>query len=105
MNLTSEQLQEKIDSDEIFLVDLYADWCGPCRMMSPVIEKAAETLSEENSEVKIYKFNIEEDKEMAVKLGVRSIPTIIGFNKGEKMITKIGLLNEQQIIDMTKNIL
>lgn len=105
MKITSEELSQKIESGETFVVDLYADWCGPCRMMSPVIESAAEKLKDEGSEVSIYKFNIEEDKEMASKLGVRSIPTIIAFSEGEKKITKVGLLNETQIINMANEIL
>jgi len=105
MNITTEELQTKIDSGEKFLVDLYADWCGPCRMMSPVVESASKRLEVENNEVKIYKFNIEEDREMAAKLGVRSIPTIMAFSDGEKKTLKVGLLNEQQIIDMSKEIL
>jgi thioredoxin 1 len=105
MNLSSKELQEKIKSEEKFLVDLYADWCGPCKMMKPIIDKLSEEFIKENKEVKLYKFNIEEDKELALRLGVRSIPTLIGFNAGEKKVTKIGLLNEKQIIDLTKEVL
>lgn len=105
MKLTSEELQSKIDSGEKFIVDLYADWCGPCRMMGPIIDKVSNQLKEQGHEVSLYKFNIEEDKEMAMRLGVRSIPAIKGFNGGENVINKVGVLSESQLMDMVKEVL
>ena len=105
MKLTTEELQQKIDSGEKFIVDLYADWCGPCRMIGPIVEKVAQQLKEEGSEVNVYKFDIEQDKEMAVRLGVRSIPAIKGFNGGENVTNKIGVITEVQLLDMVKEVL
>jgi thioredoxin 1 len=105
MKLTSEELQSKIDSGEKFIVDLYADWCGPCRMMGPIIDKVSNQLKEDGHEVSVYKFNIEEDKEMAVKLGVRSIPAIKGFNGGENVTNKVGMISESQLMEMVKEVL
>lgn len=105
MNLTSEELQSKIDSGEKFIVDLYADWCGPCRMMGPIIEKVSNQLKEQGHEVSVYKFNIEEDKDMAMRLGVRSIPALKGFNGGENVINKVGLISESQLMDMVKEVM
>jgi thioredoxin 1 len=105
MKLTTEELQQKIDSGEKFIVDLYADWCGPCRMIGPIVEKVAKQLEEEGSEVSVYKFDIEQDKEMAVNLGVRSIPAIKGFNGGENVTNKIGVITEAQLLDMVKEVL
>lgn len=105
MNLDSKQLKEKINSGEKFIVDMYADWCGPCRMLSPLIEQLSNKLKEEGSEVSIYKFNIEEGREMAVELGVRSIPALKGFNGGENVVNKVGLVSENQIMDMVKELL
>lgn len=105
MNLTSEELQSKIDSGEKFIVDLYADWCGPCRMMGPIIEKVSNQLKEQKHEVSVYKFNIEEGKEMAMKLGVRSIPALKGFSGGENVTNKVGLISESQLMDMVKEVL
>jgi len=105
MKLTSEELQSKIDSGEKFIVDLYADWCGPCRMMGPIIDKVSNQLKEEGHEVSVYKFNIEEDRDMAVKLGVRSIPAIKGFNGGENVVNKVGVISETQLMDMVKEVL
>jgi thioredoxin 1 len=105
MKLTSEELQLKIKSGEKFIVDLYADWCGPCRMMGPIIDKVSNQLKEQGHEVSVYKFNIEEDKEMALKLGVRSIPAIKGFNGGENVTNKVGVLSEAQLMEMVKEVL
>jgi len=104
-NLTPDELREKLSSNEKFIVDLYADWCGPCRVLGPIVEKAAIKLEEENSEVKIYKFNIESDKDLAMSLGVRSIPTIKAFKNGSEQITQVGVVQESVILDMAKQIL
>jgi len=105
MKLTTQELQEKIDSGEKFIVDLYADWCGPCRMIGPIVEKVANQLKEEGSEVNVYKFDIEQDKQMAATLGVRSIPALKGFNGGENVVNKIGVITESQLMDMVKEVL
>jgi thioredoxin 1 len=105
MKITSQELQEKIDSGEKFIVDMYADWCGPCRMLGPIVEKVGTKLKEQGHEVNIYKFDIEENKEMAAMLGVRSIPALKGFNGGENVINKVGLISENQLIEMADSIL
>jgi thioredoxin-like negative regulator of GroEL len=74
-------------------------------MMGPIIEKVGEKLKEEGHEVSIYKFNIEEDKEMAASLGVRSIPALKGFNGGENVVNKVGVISESQLIDMANSVL
>jgi len=103
--LTPEEFKEKLSSNEKFIVDLYADWCGPCRVLGPIVEKAANKLEEQNSEVKIYKFNIESDKELAMSLGVRSIPTIKAYKDGSEIMTQVGVVQESVILDMASQIL
>jgi thioredoxin 1 len=105
MKITSQELKEKINSGEKFIVDMYADWCGPCRMLGPIVEKVGAKLKEQGHEVNIYKFDIEENKEMAAMLGVRSIPALKGFNGGENVINKVGLISENQLIEMADSIL
>jgi len=100
MEINSQELKQKIESGEKFIVDMYADWCGPCRILGPIIERFSQNLKNEGSDVNVYKFNIESDKEMAVSLGVRSIPTIKAFAGGEVMDTKMGVLQESQLRDM-----
>lgn len=102
--LDSKELKEKINSGEKFIVDMYADWCGPCRMMGRVLDDLSSKLTNENHEVKLYKFNIESDKEMATSLNVRSIPMLIGFNEGKNVSVKVGVVPETQIMDMANNL-
>jgi len=104
-NLTPTELREKIQSGEKFIVDMYADWCGPCRMLGPIVESVSSKLEDSNHEVKIYKFNIEQDKQLSADLGVRNIPTIKAFCCGENTETKIGVLSEQQINEMADSLL
>ena len=98
--LDSKELKEKINSGEKFIVDMYADWCGPCRVLGKVIEKVSDKLVSENHEVSIYKFNIESDNEMAASLNVKSIPLLIAFKDGKSVTTKVGMVPESQIMEM-----
>lgn len=103
--LSSEELKQKIDSGEKFIVDMYADWCGPCLVLGPIVERVSKKLEKEGHEVKVYKFNIESDKDLAVQLGVRSIPTIKVFDGGKVVDNRVGILQEQQLIDLANSIL
>tara|TARA_B110000459_G_scaffold192044_1_gene228807 strand:- start:88 stop:411 length:324 start_codon:yes stop_codon:yes gene_type:complete len=76
-NLT---LEEKINSGDPVVVDFWAEWCGPCRMLGPTIDQLGEEFTGKAS---IGKLNIDDYKESAAKYGVRSIPTVLFFNKGE----------------------
>lgn len=105
MKITSEELKQKIDSGDKFIVDLYAEWCGPCRIMGPIIEKYAEKLKAEGSEVSVYKFDIEEGREMAAELNVRSIPTLKGFADGEVRVSRSGVMQEPQLEEMKEQLL
>ena len=71
--------EEVLKSEKMVLVDFYADWCGPCRMMSPIIDEIAEELQDS---VKVGKVNVDENQELAIKYDVMSIPTIIIFKNG-----------------------
>lgn len=71
----------------LVLVDFYADWCGPCKMLAPVIAE----LAEEHPEVSFYKVNIDENAELAAEYGVMSIPTIVLIKGGETLSTEVGV--------------
>ena len=105
MVITSQELREKMESGEKFIVDMYAEWCGPCRVLGPIVERYAQKLKEEGSEIGVYKFDIETDKELAMELGVRSIPTIKAISNGEIITTKTGILNESQLDALTDTLL
>jgi thioredoxin 1 len=85
---------EVIESDVPVLVDFWAPWCGPCRMVSPVIEEIAE---ERGEGLKVVKLNIDENQETAVKFSVMSIPTLILFRHGEVAKTVVGAYPKRKL--------
>jgi len=97
MELTKEQLVEKINSGEKMVVDFYSTTCGPCRMLKPMYEKLANELKEQNSDVSLYTFNVLNDTDYAVNVaGVRGVPTIKSYASSTVKDTIVGLpsLNE-----------
>ena len=105
MEITSEELKQKIENGEKLMVDFWAPWCGPCRVMKPMFEKVSEQYRNENSEVQLFTLNVEENKEFSSKLGIRAIPTIKSFANGKEQFSRPGLQMESQINDIAKNLL
>jgi thioredoxin len=105
MEITQELLQEKINNGEKLVVDFWAPWCGPCKMMKPVFEKVAEKYRNENSNVQLYTLNVEENKEFAAELGIRAIPTVKSFANGKEQFSRPGLQMEAQINDIANELL
>ena len=90
--------QEVLNSDMPVLVDFYADWCGPCKMLSPVVEE----IAQENSNIKVIKVNVDESQETAVKYQVMSIPTLVVIKNGNEVTRSVGVVSKSQILDMFK---
>ena len=94
MEINSIDLQQKLDNKESVIVEFWSDWCGPCKMMKPIFERVA---SDNTSATQMYTMDIEQNKDFAIQMGIRSIPTVKVFNNGELTDTKVGVLNESQI--------
>jgi thioredoxin 1 len=94
MEITSVELQEKINSGKKVIVEFWAEWCGPCKMMKPLFERVA---SQNTSNVEMYTMNVDLNKEIGASLGIRSIPTIKVFQNSNIIDTRVGMMSEGQI--------
>jgi thioredoxin 1 len=92
--------QEVLKSSKPVVVDIYATWCGPCKMMSPVFEDAAKELS---SKYKFGKLNIDEERDIAVQHNVSSIPTFLFFKDGKVVGKETGYMNKDTFISKIKS--
>ena len=100
LSLNEKNFEEEVlKSEKPVLVDFWASWCGPCRMMSPVIDEIAEEMGET---VKVYKINIDEEKNLAVKYNVMSSPTFIVLKNGKEVGRTIGVQDKSEITKMLK---
>lgn len=87
---------EVVKSDKPVLVDFWASWCGPCRMLSPVVDQIADEIDT----IKVGKVNVDEEPELAQKFRVMSIPTLILFKEGQVAQSSVGAVPKQVILDM-----
>ena len=100
LTLTGQNFeQEVLLAKEPVLVDFWATWCGPCRMLAPVIEEIA---NEYAGKVKVGKVNVDDERELALEYGVSSIPTVMVFQNGEVKQTSVGYRPKEEIEQLLK---
>ena len=99
INVTSGNFkQEVLNSERTVLIDFYADWCGPCKMLSEVIEQFAS----ENEDIKVVKINVDDEQNLAIKYGVESIPTLVIIKNGQEINRSVGLVSKDDILNLVK---
>ena len=90
--------EEVLKSEKTVLVDFYADWCGPCKMLSPIVDQVAE----ENEDIKVVKVNVDDAQDLAMKYQVMSIPTLVVIKEGKEINRSVGLIDKNQVVNMIK---
>ncbi|MGB5847014.1 MAG: thioredoxin [Ignavibacteriaceae bacterium] len=103
VTITDDNFEEEVlKSDKPVLIDFWATWCGPCRMVAPIVEEMA---TEYEGKAKIGKLDVDSNQQTSIKYGVRSIPTLLLFNDGELKETIIGAVPKAQLVGKLESVL
>ncbi len=99
IKITAENYEnEVLNSDKPVLLDFWAAWCGPCKMVSPLVDE----IALENADIKVGKINVDEQPELAAKFGVMSIPTLVVMENGKEVNRSIGAMPKANILKLVK---
>ena len=99
IEITKSNFDEKvIKSEKPVLLDFWAPWCGPCRMLSPIVDEVAE----ENGDIVVGKINVDNESELAIQFGIQSIPTLVVMKNGQVANTSVGVISKQKILELVK---
>ena len=97
--VTSANFEEEVlNSDKTVLIDFYADWCGPCKAYSPIVESVAA----ENEDIKVVKIDIDSEQDLAIKYQVMSIPTTVVIQNGQETNRAVGMMSKSDLLEMVK---
>lgn len=88
--------EEVLESDKTVIVDFFANWCGPCQMIAPVLEE----IAEEDANIDVAKIDVDQSPELAIKYGINSIPALLVFKNGELTNTSIGFKSKAEILSL-----
>ena len=100
--INEKEFNELMKENKVVLVDFFATWCGPCRMLSPILEEVSEAS---NGEYEVVKVDVDESYDLAKKFGIMSVPTMIIFQNGEEVEKIIGLRQKDDLVNAIKNYL
>ncbi|MBE6716254.1 MAG: thioredoxin [Ruminococcaceae bacterium] len=98
LKINKNNFNETVNENKTVLLDFYADWCGPCKLLSPVIHE----IADENPDVAVGKINVDDEPELAAKFGVVSIPMIVVIKDGKQVAQSVGARPKAQILSMLK---
>ncbi len=98
ISVNANNFDEIKNSSNTVLIDFYADWCGPCKMLSPIVDK----IAEEHPEYTVGKINVDDESDLAESFGVMSIPTLIVLKGGEVVNKSVGVQPKEAILEMLK---
>lgn len=105
--ITTAEIKQKLQNGDNFIIDFYATWCGPCKVMLENLKKVKSTITESqlSSNYEIYKFDIDNDKEFVIEeLGIRSVPTIKFFKGGEEKYSNRGVMTPNEVFKVMEEI-
>lgn len=100
IDLTAENFQSTVQSHDKVLVDFWATWCAPCRMLSPVLAE----IAKERADVTVGKVNVDEEPSLATRFGITSIPTLIVFTKGQAKATSVGCIPKEGVLSLIDSV-
>ena len=96
-NLNLDNFDNEISNSKTpILVDFWAEWCGPCKSLTPILEEISDDMS---NKIQVVKVNLDENQDLAMKYSIRSIPTLLLFKQGQLIDTKVGLLPKSDLVD------
>ena len=99
LEVTSKNFeQEVLKSEKTVLIDFYATWCGPCKMLSPIVEE----IAEENEDIKVVKIDIDKEQDIAVEYEIMSIPTLVVIKDGQEVNRSVGVIGKSDILELVK---
>lgn len=100
ITITSKNFEEEVSKSDVpVLLDFWASWCGPCKMVSPIVDKVAEEVE---GSAKVGKINVDEEQELARSFNIMSIPTLMVINNGKLVKQSVGVMSKEEILDMLK---